>query len=691
MRPRASVLVNGVRIDPAAGDDRRAILKQLNALFGEVVRRHGGRVVGPFGDGFIVEFKESVAAVSCALDTLTAVEEWNEKNAETPYLKVRLGVHHGDVERTGDDLTGPGLNVAKDLEHMAPDGTVAVSQVVLDQVKFKVNATGGDVGAHDFDSLLAAIHAYVLRPADHRLDRVADSLLMEFDQGGGKAPSQWLRIVPVVAVIAIAIAVIASVTWPEKEEMPKEAAAPVVVEKIRGGVLAVGWQGSLGRFTLYGGADSLARTALDLVLEPFMRVNDSGVVEPWVVASWGESASGKKVTLTLRSRVTFHPNPCLQGGAGRLAVADDLVYSIELATSQGVLPPGTKANQDDGGSVVVEYVHAGKSGVRDLADVVLVPRELGACEDPTNLRQPVGTGPFRFPSAQRGQKLELERAISWWREADDGQSLPYLDGVRLEGISDVETARTALASGKLNLVRLRPGAGSEGRKLTAAPDVEGRVVLVVSLTDANHRKAIGLAVNRGPLVKRSPYPLEPTPALWKGQPVELDAASARQLAQGLEMLRVGVSASTADIGAAVAAQLAEALGIGSVQLVRLPALDRVDLEVVQVVGRRSGDEPYDWLLELAADVPGIQGEVRRLSDSIRAAEGDRTDRFIRLEDALTRRGHVVPIGRWPAGHTLHELLLPPSVGDLPAPMALRPGGAPVGIFSELYHPAPQTR
>jgi ABC-type transport system substrate-binding protein len=102
-----------------------------------------------------------------------------------------------------------------------------------------------------------------------------------------------------------------------------------------------------------------------------------------------------------------------------------------------------------------------------LADVWLIPRELEGCEDQDDLKQPVGTGPFRF-TGPPGEELNLVRAPGRW--GGGPEALPYLDGVRLGSRTEPEVALSALARGELDVVVLSL---EEARRLFEF-DAEGR-------------------------------------------------------------------------------------------------------------------------------------------------------------------------------------------------------------------------
>ena len=61
-------------------------------------------------------------------------------------------------------------------------------------------------------------------------------------------------------------------------------------------------------------------------------------------------------------------------------------------------------------------------------------------------RTPVGTGPFKFVSWQDNNSIMLERNESYWR-----QGLPYLDGIDIRIINELNTAVRAVVAGEADI------------------------------------------------------------------------------------------------------------------------------------------------------------------------------------------------------------------------------------------------
>jgi adenylate cyclase len=98
-----------------------AALAQLRQdLFDPAVKAHGGTVIKRMGDGWIVEYPNISDATACAI-------EIQEGLADNEIIRLRIGVHIGEVTFQDDDIYGDGINVAARLEALAEPGQVLIS------------------------------------------------------------------------------------------------------------------------------------------------------------------------------------------------------------------------------------------------------------------------------------------------------------------------------------------------------------------------------------------------------------------------------------------------------------------------------------------------------------------------------------------------------------------------------------
>jgi adenylate cyclase len=106
------------------GEDEAKTLEALaelrNALFEPVVAERGGTVIKRMGDGWIVEYPNISDAVASAIEV-------QEGLLDHEIIRLRIGVHIGDVTFQDEDVYGDGINVAARLEAIAEPGQVLIS------------------------------------------------------------------------------------------------------------------------------------------------------------------------------------------------------------------------------------------------------------------------------------------------------------------------------------------------------------------------------------------------------------------------------------------------------------------------------------------------------------------------------------------------------------------------------------
>lgn len=134
------------------------------SLFDPRVAAQGGRIFKVMGDGVLIEFPSAASAVTCAIEIQDAMEAAERHRPEDERLRYRVGINLGDVIIDGDDIYGDGVNVAARLQALAPEGGVALSRNVRDQVAGKVAAEFEDMGPHAVKNIAGPVHVFAVRP-----------------------------------------------------------------------------------------------------------------------------------------------------------------------------------------------------------------------------------------------------------------------------------------------------------------------------------------------------------------------------------------------------------------------------------------------------------------------------------------------------------------------------------------------
>ena len=109
----------------ALGDTRwRELLDRQQAAVERQITRFGGRLIKNTGDGVLVTFDGPARGIRCAIairETMRALG-----------LKVRSGVHTGEVELRGDDIGGIAVHLAARISALAGAGEILTSRTLKD-------------------------------------------------------------------------------------------------------------------------------------------------------------------------------------------------------------------------------------------------------------------------------------------------------------------------------------------------------------------------------------------------------------------------------------------------------------------------------------------------------------------------------------------------------------------------------
>jgi TolB-like protein/class 3 adenylate cyclase len=130
--------------------DEADALARLATLRREIIEPtiagHSGRLFKVMGDGFLVEFASAVQAVTCAIAIQRETEAAATALSDDKKMRLRIGIHVGDVMVEGDDLLGDGVNIAARLESIAAPGGISISRSVHDQVRDRIDIGFDDKG-----------------------------------------------------------------------------------------------------------------------------------------------------------------------------------------------------------------------------------------------------------------------------------------------------------------------------------------------------------------------------------------------------------------------------------------------------------------------------------------------------------------------------------------------------------------
>ena len=256
------------------------------------------------------------------------------------------------------------------------------------------------------------------------------------------------------------------------------------------------------------GTDAMAERIGGLIFDALVRKDEHFEMQPWLATRW-EQPDPLTWVFHLRDDVRFHD--------GRPLTAKDVVWTINslidgslLTSKSGAFAHVAKAEASDARTVTIHMKSADASLLFNLSDGLfgVVPagsdREFG--------RAPVGSGPFRFVSAEQDKDVVLVRNQAYWAGA------AKLERVRFAVVPDAVTVALELEKGSVdvasNELTLDMVHALEGRAGLKTETNEGSPVMYVNfnvehgpLRDVRVRQAVAYAIDRQAIVD----------AVWRGK------------------------------------------------------------------------------------------------------------------------------------------------------------------------------
>ena len=114
------------------------LLETHRKILRKVFIKHSGREIETAGDSFFVEFSSAVDAANCAIEIQTALLKRNVIVEPEKQIKIRIGLHIGDIVDIGKNVHGDGVNIAARIEPLATPEGICLSEDFARAVRNKL-------------------------------------------------------------------------------------------------------------------------------------------------------------------------------------------------------------------------------------------------------------------------------------------------------------------------------------------------------------------------------------------------------------------------------------------------------------------------------------------------------------------------------------------------------------------------
>jgi peptide/nickel transport system substrate-binding protein len=368
-----------------------------------------------------------------------------------------------------------------------------------------------------------------------------------------RVPSQVTAIVMVVSVLVGAACAPAAppASTPAAQAQPTTAPAGAAQ---KGGTLVVAFNADPETLDPHITTALLASRVLALIHDNLINRDYDGSFKPALAEKWDMSADGKTYTFSLKKGVKFH--------SGKEFTSADVKYTFErwLSTEKSptsfAIKPIDKVETPDPQTVRFTLKEPYNIFLDQLAGawaVILNQEAVDKAGQDYGVSAADGTGPYKFVSWTRNQKIVLARndAYIWGSPMFQNAGPAYVDGVEIRVIPEDNTRLAEFQAGNIHLVQDVPQGDVERLTKTAGVSVVkydqlqtvymGLNTSKPPLDDARVRQAINYAINRDEIVTGANFGLgtpartmltSNTPFYWTGSDQSapsLDVAKAGQL------------------------------------------------------------------------------------------------------------------------------------------------------------------
>jgi TolB-like protein/class 3 adenylate cyclase len=201
------------------------LLKKNRQVQKPLIEKHNGRWLKEMGDGVLASFQTVLDAVYCAI-------EIQKTCLKVPDLKLRIGIHLGDVIVEDGDVFGDGVNIASRLESITPTGGIYVSEPVYMNIQNKEEIKAEFVREETLKNVKYPVRVYEIQ-IEGIDPTISDAIQQKTEPGIIRHIITWGK-KPLYILIFIVISIVLAYLGYQnlrKNEFTKEIEQPQLIEK----------------------------------------------------------------------------------------------------------------------------------------------------------------------------------------------------------------------------------------------------------------------------------------------------------------------------------------------------------------------------------------------------------------------------------------------------------------------------
>lgn len=149
-------------VEERGDEEAYELLQEHNESVRSCLKRHGGMEIKQLGDGFMISFTSAKQALLCAAEIGDRIEEIGKDRGLE--LKVRVGVHAGEIVQGERDVIGRTVNLAERIMSEARGGQILLSKIVKDLAGSLPGFQYVELGERRLKGFEEPQHIYELQP-----------------------------------------------------------------------------------------------------------------------------------------------------------------------------------------------------------------------------------------------------------------------------------------------------------------------------------------------------------------------------------------------------------------------------------------------------------------------------------------------------------------------------------------------
>ena len=263
-----------------------------------------------------------------------------------------------------------------------------------------------------------------------------------------------------VAVILITGCASSTTSTNPVKQVNKESTASVNTEQKQGGKVSFALATSPDSLDPHRSGYAVAVRVIRTLFDSLVVQDTDGTIKPWLATSWEVSEDRKSYTFKLRDDVKFHDGTPFNAEAVKYSYDRILDPNTKAANATALIAPYESSEVLDEFTVKLNLSTPSESFLANLSQalVAIVSPTAAKQYGDDFLKNPVGSGPFKFVSWTENAEIVVERNSDyhWGPETITNQGAAFLDQIVFKIVPEEATRIGSVQSKQIDAAETVP-------------------------------------------------------------------------------------------------------------------------------------------------------------------------------------------------------------------------------------------